>query len=189
MAIAGFTPVQDLSGHQYTGKIETYPVSSSHSTALAVGDIVTFTGTADTVTGLPFVDAASGSGVLLGPITSVNYNPSNIDRTGVLPALTAGFVQVAVDRQLLMVTQLSTTVTATKVQLNYPLLPTACTTFNNGNNAYSNMKINTAGAGQTAADQLRLEAFVNDLQDGVSLAAGATVYVRINQSTLDQVGV
>ena len=57
----GFRPVQDRSGHSYTGKIETYAVKSTHATLLSVGDLVIETGNLDAATGISEVDAVSAA--------------------------------------------------------------------------------------------------------------------------------
>jgi len=104
----GFRPIQDISGSGYTGKIQTFAVASGHSTLIAVGDLARITGTSN-ADGLAEVDTAATAQTLTGPIVAIDYDISNLERKG-LVAGTAGTVKVAVDRDLLMEAESSTTV-------------------------------------------------------------------------------
>jgi len=176
----GFRPIQDLSGGSYTGKIKTYAVDAAHATILAPGDLVTITGTARAVDGMAEVDASAAGDLLTGAITSVDFSPSDLERKG-LPALTAGTVKVAVDRDMLMEAEASTTVALDDVGANADIVATAATL--SGGLVNSNMTVNTTSPAAATA-QIRIEG----LKDG-DTSSGATMIVRINESTLNVVGI
>ena len=176
----GFRPVQDISGHSYTGKIETFAVAAAHATLLAVGDMVRVTGTARASDGMALVDVATAAQTLTGPIVSVDYDMSNLERKG-LPALSAGTVKVATDKDMVMEAEASGTVALVDVSANADIVATAATA--SGSLVNSNMTVNTA-APAAATAQIRIVG----LKDGLT-ASGSTIYCRINESTNGVVGV
>lgn len=177
--MAGFRPVQSLGGAPYSGKVVTYGVDSGHATLLAVGDLVTITGIAD-ATGLQQVDASAAAGLITGAIVAIDPNFANIDQAG-LPAAVGGSVKVAVGRDMLLETTSTTAVLLADVGQNAEIVATAATL--SGGMAISNMVLNTVTF-ITGTAQMRLEG----IKDG-DLTAGGTLYVRINESTFDTVGV
>jgi len=177
----GFRPIQDISGNSYTGKIQTFAVASGHSTLIAVGDLARITGTAN-ANGLAEVDTAATAQTLTGPIVAIDYDISDLERKG-LAAGTAGTVKVAVDRDLLMEAESSTTVSLDDVGSNADIVAAVATA--SGNLVNSNMTVNTTSPGSATA-QIRIEG-IKDAADGLS--TGTTMFVRINESTLGVVGV
>jgi hypothetical protein len=180
--MSGFRPVQDISGSDYTGKVQTYGVASGHATLLAVGDLVTVTGTADATTGQALVDASSaGTGnPITGVIVAIDKNISNLEQKG-LPAGTAGFVKVAVDPNLLLEAEISGgAIAVTDVENNAPVVVTAATS--SGGLVQSNMTVDATGFVATT-EQVR----IIGIKDTSDLAAGATVLCRINESTIKEV--
>lgn len=177
--MAGFKPVQSLGGAPYTGKVVTYGVDAAHATLLAVGDLVIITGTAD-ATGLQEVDAAAAAGLITGCIVSIDPNISNLEQSG-LPALTAGKVKVAVDRNMLMEAPTASAVDGDDVGGNAEIVATAATA--SGGLVSSNMTVQTDTV-ISATSQIRIEG----LKDG-GTAAGSIIFCRINESTFDVVGV
>ena len=177
--MAGFRPVQSIGGSPYTGKVVAYGVDSGHSTLLAVGDLVRISGQCD-ANGLQEVDAAAAAGLITGCIVGIAPNISNLEQAG-LPALTGGVVYVATDRNMLLETTSTSAVLAGDVGRNAEIVATAATL--SGGMAISNMVLNTATF-IAATAQMRLEG----IKDGV-LTAGGTLYVRINESTFDTVGI
>lgn len=176
----GFRPVEDYSGHSYTGKIRTYAVKSTHSTRLAVGDLVRITGEARSSDGTPYVDAAAAAQTITGVIVGVDFDPSSLEQTS-LPASTAGTVKVAVDKDLILEAEITTAITVNNVGENCDIVATAATLT--GGLAFSNMTLDTSST-VTATAQMRIQA----LKDG-AVAANSTVYCSINESTFDTVGV
>jgi len=183
----GFRLFQDRSGHSYTGKIETYAVDAAHATLLAVNDLVVETGNLDAATGLSEVDAASAGGLITGIIVSVDFDMTNLDQKG-LPALTAGTIKVAVDKDMLLEAETSGgTFALTDVGGNLPILATAASA--SGSLVNSNMTINAAGASISGTDQIRIVGVKNSDVLTFPAAIGTTLICRINESTNDTVGV
>lgn len=181
----GFRPIQDLSGSSYTGKVQTYAVDALHSTILAAGDLVVETGNVDAETGLSEVDAISaGTGnLILGVIIAVDRNVSNLEQAG-LPALTAGFVKVASDPNLLLEAEtLGGTFALTDVGGNLPVTVTAATA--SGGLVNSNMVINTTGAAISATEQVRIVSVKDSGDITYPAPAGTTLICRINESTIN----
>ena len=183
----GFRPIQDRSGHSYTGKIETYAVDAAHATLLSVGDLVIETGNLDAATGVSEVDAASAGGLITGVIIGIDFNISNLEQKG-LPASTAGTVKVAVDKDMLLEAETSGgTFAVTDVGGNLPIIATAATS--SGGLVNSNMVVNTTGAAISATDQIRVVGVKDSESITFPAPAGTTLICRINESTNDAVGV
>lgn len=183
----GFRPIQDRSGHSYTGKIETYAVDAAHATLLAVGDLVIETGNLDASSGLSEVDAASAAALITGVIVGVDFNMSNLEQKG-LPALTAGTVKVAVDKDMLLEAETSGgTFAVTDVGGNLDIVATAATA--SGGLVNSNMTINATGAASSATAQVRIVSVPEADTLTFPAAIGTTLICRINESTNDAVGV
>ena len=176
----GFRPIQDISGGSYTGKVQTFAVAAGHATLLAVGDLVRITGTARASDGMALVDAAATAQTLTGPIVSIDFNISNLDAKG-LAAGTAGTVKVATDTDILMEAEASTTVALDDVGANADITATVASA--SGGLVNSNMVVNTTSPSAATA-QIRIVG----LKDG-DTSAGATMFVRINESTNSAVGV
>ena len=183
----GFRPIQDRSGHSYTGKIETYAVDAAHATLLAPNDLVTETGNVDVVTGVSEVDASSAAGLITGVILSIDYNVLNLEQKG-LPAGIAGTVKVATDKDMLLEAETSGgTFALNDVGGNLDVVVTAATLT--GSLANSNMTINTAGNASSATAQVRIVGVKDSASLTFPAAAGTTLICRINESTNDSVGV
>jgi len=183
----GFRPIQDRSGHSYTGKIETYAVDSGHASLLSVGDLVIETGNLDAATGVSEVDAASAGGLITGVIVGIDFNPSNLEAKG-LAASTAGTVKVATDKDMLLEAETSGgTFALTDVGGNLPIIATAAT--QSGGLVNSNMVVNTAGSAISGTDQIRVVGVKDSGDITFPAPAGTTLICRINESTNDAVGV
>jgi len=185
----GFRPIQDRSGHSYTGKIETYAVDAAHATLLAVGDLVVETGNLEASSGLSEVDAISAgtTNLITGVIVAVDFNVSNLEQKG-LPALTAGKVKVAVDKDLLLEAETSGgTFALTDVGGNLPVVVTAATA--SGGLVNSNMTINATGNAISTTEQIRIVGVKDSDVLTFPAAIGTTLVCRINESTNDAVGV
>lgn len=185
----GFRPIQDQSGHSYTGKVQTFAVDAAHATLLAVGDLVVETGNLDEATGLSEVDAISaGTGNLItGSIVGIDFNASDLERKG-LPAGEAGSVKVAMGTDLLFEAETSGgTFALTDVGGNLPVVVTAATA--SGSLVNSNMTVNAAGASSSTTEQVRIVAVKDSQAITYPAPAGTTLICRINESTTDAVGV
>lgn len=183
----GFRPIQDRSGHPYTGKIETYAVDAAHATLLAPGDLVIETGNLDASSGLSEVDAASAAGLITGVIVSVDFNMSNLERKG-LPALESGTVKVANDKDMLLEAETSGgTFALNDVGGNLDVVVTAATA--SGSLVNSNMTINAASNSSSGTAQVRIVGVKDSDALTFPAPAGTTLICRINESTNDVVGV
>lgn len=183
----GFRPIQDRSGHSYIGKIETYAVDAAHATLLSQGDLVIETGNLDAETGKSEVDAVAAGGLITGVIVSVDFNMSNLEQKG-LPALIAGTVKVAVDKDMLLEAETSGgTFAVTDVGGNLDIVPTVATA--SGGLVNSNMTIDATGAASSATAQVRIVSVPNSDTLTYPAAIGTTLICRINESTNDTVGV
>ena len=174
--MAGFRPVQSLTGGDYTSKVQTFYVKSTHSTLLAVGDLVVETGTAaNNPEGYSEVDAASAGGLILGAIVAIDPNFSNLEQVG-LPASTAGYVKVLTDPLALYVANVAAGgIVATDVGLNADVTVTAATAT--GGLVNSNMVITSSFGTGTAG--IRIVGLI----DG-AVGASAAVVCRINESSI-----
>ena len=82
----GLRPVAYLNGASYNGQTRLYSIAASYATALAVGDPVISSGTADT-NGVPGIAIYGGTGAIRGVIAGLGKyegliaNPSNLDIT------------------------------------------------------------------------------------------------------------
>ncbi len=177
--MSGFKPVQNIGGAPYTGKTQLFAVSSGHASLLAVGDLVRISGTADS-TGLAEVDAATAGSLITGAITAILPNFSNLEQSG-LPISTAGKVMVTVGRDVLFEAPTASAVAITDVGGNSDIVATEATA--SGGLVQSNMTVQTSSAIAGTA-QIRIEG----LKDG-GTAVGSTIYCRINESTLNTVGI
>lgn len=176
MAVIGFKPIADVNGGQFVGALVRYHVASSHSTKLAIGDLVKITGTAHT-DGTPEVDAAAAAGLLTGVIVGVEVSPSSLEQKH-LPASTAGYVLVAQQPKLYMKANYSGgTPAVTDVGGNADIVATEASA--SGGLMFSNMKVDASSFGSATA-QVRLEKIVYQ-------ADGSTIdhlIVSINESTV-----
>ena len=84
---SGLSPVQYLSGAPWNGQARLYSIIATYATALAIGDPVTLSGTAD-ANGVPGINIATGgdANMVLGSIVGLGkfeggvFNPNNLDQ-------------------------------------------------------------------------------------------------------------
>ncbi len=80
----GLLPVQYLNGSPWSGQTRLYSIAASYATALAIGDPVISSGTAET-NGVPGIAIYGGTGAIrgvicgLGKYEGLQANPSNLD--------------------------------------------------------------------------------------------------------------
>lgn len=80
----GLSPVKYLNGAPWSGQANVYSIAASYGTALAVGDPVVSSGTAD-ANGVPGIAIYGGTGAIRGVIVGLGRyegliaNPSNLD--------------------------------------------------------------------------------------------------------------
>ena len=176
----GFRPVNNFSASDFNGKIKTFHVASGHSTLLAVGDVVRISGTSFT-DGTEEVDAGAAAQTLTGVIVGFSPNFSSLESKG-LAASTAGFVFVNIDPDAEYLCETSGgTIAVTDVGLNADMVATAATS--SGNLVNSNMTLNAASFGSATA-QWRVLSLTQDSNGDLGTAAGSTVRVKLNESTV-----
>lgn len=155
----GLLPVGHLLGLNWTGNLNVYYLSSSESNAIAIGDPVASSGSADAngVPGITLATAGTGNpirGVVvgLGKYETLIANPSNLDTT-VRAASTAAYALVVDDPYVIFEVQeigTGTYFTAAEVGLNANLVAGA-------NNGYiSGWLLDNSGETTTATLQVRL---------------------------------
>lgn len=82
----GLSPVQYLNGSPWNGQARLYSIAYNYGTALAVGDPVISSGTADT-NGVPGIAIYGGTGAIRGVIVGIGRsegliaNPNNLSQT------------------------------------------------------------------------------------------------------------
>jgi len=181
----GFRPINNQGAYDYNAKTERFHVDSAHSTLLAVGDLVRITGTAHT-DGVAEVDAVAATQLITGVISSFEPNYSALETKG-LAASTANYVNIITDKNVIYEAETSGGTIAVKdVGSNADVVATAATS--SGNLVNSNMTVNAASFGSATA-QIRVLALLPDANGDLGTAAGSTIRCRINESTLDAVGV
>lgn len=161
----------------YDGKGRTRAVPSSHATLIAIGDVVTETGTADAL-GNPQVDVATASTIVSGVVVGIvpDYSTEALSDIKIL-ASTAGTVIINEDPDAEYEVDVSNgPLVLDDVGLNANLVATAATT--SGGLTRSNMTLNATGKATTATLQFRIVRLVTG-SDGV---LGSRAVVRVNKS-------
>ena len=83
---SGLSPVKHISGSPFNGQANLYSIAASYTTALAIGDPVISSGTADSY-GIPGITLAANTGALRGVIVALGTtrglmaNPDNLNIT------------------------------------------------------------------------------------------------------------
>lgn len=95
----GFKPVGHVITGSYNGQSREYKVAAAYGTALGVGMPVKYSGTGDSVTGLPTVELAGAGDSMVGVIVGFKVDPAVPEtiHPGYLPASTGGTVLVSDD--------------------------------------------------------------------------------------------
>lgn len=173
----GFTWVGSYSDDPH-GKIRSFDVASSHSTRLGLGDVVRITGTANSTTYLPGIDAAAAGQSITGVLVGVdpNYSTESFLDTG-LAASTAGTVKVNTDPFAMYVVDTSATLAVADIGLNADIVATAAT--QSGGLTISNMTLDSSTKATTVTLQFRILGILPD-DAGV---VGNRALVMVNNST------
>lgn len=158
---SGLTPVQYLNGAAWNGQARLYSIVASYATALAIGDPVTLSGTAnsDGVAGINIATAGDANMVLgsivgLGRYEGGIFNPANLDQI-IRPAadVNTWYAMVADDQNIIFEIQdigTGTPLAATDVGANVNLV-------SGTNNGYvSGWMLNNASKGTNATYQVKL---------------------------------
>ncbi len=157
--MSGFQKIGSISGAEPHGVIQTFDVVSTHSSILAVGDVVDITGTGS-ATGRQGVDAASATGQMLGVVVGFEVDPDTLNSTG-LAASTAGVARVDTDpNSTYRVTVSNGPLASTDIGLNCDSVVTAATV--SGGLTRSNMTVNATGVATTVTFPWRIIALEED---------------------------
>lgn len=123
----GLSPVGYLNGSPWNGQCRLYSIASAYGTALAIGDPVISSGTAD-ANGVPGIAIAAETGAIRGVIVGLGTkegliaNPSNLDSTVRAASTTGiGYALVVDDPNVIFEVQevgTGTALAATEVGLN-----------------------------------------------------------------------
>jgi len=161
------------------GRLNQYPIASSHAGILAIGDFVALTGTSDATTGQATVDIGVAGSPLLGQIAGFvpDYSSENFTDAGGLAAGVAGIAYVLDDPRAEYIADVSNgPLTAADVGLNVNLLATVAT--KSGGLTISNMNVNATGKATTSTLNFQVLALLPD-DAGV---LGNRALVRLNST-------
>jgi len=167
----GFVPVNAL-GANYCGALTRYFIPAADSTAMAVGDMVRYAGSAD-ADGVPTCVRAAAAQAVVGVIVGFEADrPSENDthRT----ASTARYALVADDPGQLFVGQQDGTITAADIGLNADIVVAAGDTTN----GLSGMEIDTSTKNTTATLQVKVVSV--DLRPDNEIGLNTDCIVKIN---------
>lgn len=172
--MAGFKPVNNVGAAENSGKLERVYVDSSHSTIIAPGDVVKYTGTAD-ANGVAAVDVVTGAGTVAGVVDSIDYNISGeaLSDTG-LAASTAGYVFIRTQPTDVFLVDCDETLAVADVGLNAQ--PDWVAATKTGGLSISNVQLDSSTKATTATLQFRIIGLAQD-DDGV---LGNRALVRLN---------
>lgn len=188
---AGFQLNRSQSSGEFAGVTEVFDIAATHTTRLAVGDVVTISGTS-TVTpvgsqmaGRSQIDAADPNDAppiaeITGIISSFTPNlaEESLNDAGGLAALTAGSAQVVIDNNTLFEVESATTLVANNVGLNATFVATEAT--QTGGLTISNMTLTGTGAVAEVDFPFRIFKLLEGKTSGV---LGDRALVRMNNTT------
>lgn len=175
--IFGFRPRANQRGAVSSVKLNRYYVQAADATLIGVGDLVKLDGSVD-ADGIPAVTRAAANNVCVGPVVGVEYTtPDNLSRQ-YRPALTAMYVLVADDPDVVMEAQedaVGGALAAASVGLNVNFVVADASTVT----GQSQMQVDTNTADTTNTLPLRIVGFVQSPENEVGVA-NAKVLVAFN---------
>ena len=167
----GFTPVNAF-GAQHCGAVNRYFIPATDSTAMAVGDLVRYAGSAD-ADGVPTCVRATAAqavvGAIVGFVADRTYE-NDTHRT----ASTARYALVADDPNQMFLGQQDGTIVATDIGLNADIVVAAVDTTT----GISGMEIDTSTKNTTATLQVKIMAV--DLRPDNEIGLNTDCIVKIN---------
>lgn len=173
----GLQAIRHRNGAPFNGSGSLYFVDAAHAGAIAPGDPVTVTGTADS-TGIAAVDISTAGDT--NPITGIVIGRTNgegtllQDDSVILPATTEGYLLVADDPDIVFEAQ-ATTIAVTDVSSNAALVAGAASVNQSG------WEVDGATYGTAATLQVKVLRLVRSVDNEVG--ANAKVEVMINNHT------
>lgn len=175
--IFGFRPRANQLGAVSSVKINRYYVQATDATLIGVGDLVKLDSSVD-ADGVPAVTRAAANNVCVGPVIGVEYTtPDNLGRQ-YRPALTAMYVLVADDPNIVMEAQedaVGGALAAATVGLNVNFVVADASTVT----GQSQMQVDTNTADTTNTLPLRIVGFIQSPENEVG-SANAKVLVAFN---------
>ncbi|MCR4308166.1 MAG: hypothetical protein NUV80_06425 [Candidatus Berkelbacteria bacterium] len=179
--INGFRPVAYLSGAPYNGKVTKYQIDATDATALGVGDMVKFDGTADTL-GIPGITRATLSAPCLGAIVGFVIDPTDLNTPQYRAALTLRYALVADDPAIVFECQANATCTAALVGNNGEVTIAAASTIT----GMSAMQFDMSVTGTTNTSALKILGIVQ--REDNAIGTYNKILVKINNHQLGSLG-
>jgi hypothetical protein len=155
--VNGFRPASTLTGAAWNGQITQYAAVTGDATIIAVGDLVTLSGTTGVGAwqGIRGVKRAAASDALVGVVVGFSVDPTNLDTPQVRAASTARWVLVVDDPNVFLVAQEdgdTTPIAMADVGLNVNFIVAAASTVTGA----SGMQIDSNTVSTTATLPLKL---------------------------------
>lgn len=174
----GLRPVRDLNGAPYNGAVETYSTAAGDATDIFIGDLVTLSGTSQTIDGVIYrdVDQAATGDVIAGVV--VGFGAATRDSLTYRAASTQRLVRVAPPNLIYEIQEVSggTPLTANDIGLNANFVVGSGSTVT----GYSGVELNNATEATTNTLDLQIVDFVNRADN--EIGEHAKWLVRINRS-------
>lgn len=174
----GLRPVRDLNGAPYNGAVETYSTAAGDATDIFIGDLVTLSGTSQTIDGVIYrdVDQAATGDVIAGVV--VGFGAATRDSLTYRAASTQRLVRVAPPNLIYEIQEVSggTPLTANDIGLNANFVVGSGNTVT----GYSGVELNNATEATNNTLDLQIVDFVN--RAGNEIGEHAKWLVRINRS-------
>jgi hypothetical protein len=180
--VNGFIPIGSITGAEGNFKEMVCTFAAGDGTAAFVGDLVLFTGTADS-TGVPIIKQAAATDVgLAGAIVSVDVDGSNLANTYRL-ASTARYCKVNVDPNTIYEAQANASLALTDMGMNFkPVVAAGNTTLGT-----SGMQLDASTKATTSTFPLKVVRYSPAL-DNTPAATYNKVYVKINSHIFGSLG-
>lgn len=174
----GLRPVRDLNGAPYNGAVETYSTAAGDATDIFIGDLVTLSGTSQTIDGVIYrdVDQAATGDVIAGVV--VGFGAATRDSLTYRAASTQRLVRVAPPNLIYEIQEVSggTPLTANDIGLNANFVVGSGSTVT----GYSGVELNNATEATNNTLDLQIVDFVNRADN--EIGEHAKWLVRINRS-------
>lgn len=179
--INGFRPVASLGNSAFNMRLTKYQIDATDATAIGVGDLVKFDGTADTL-GIRGVTRATQSAPCVGAVVGFVIDPTALNTPQYRTASTLRYALVADHPDTVFEAQANATCTASLVGLNVEMTIAAASTIT----GLSAMQVDISLTGTTNTATLKLL----DIPQREDNAIGTynKVLVKINNHQLGSLG-
>lgn len=180
--VNGLRPSRYMNGAPWTGQCTEYYIPSSDSTAVFVGDLVKFAGSASS-DGVATVAQAAASGAVLGVVVGIRKDtPTSLDTPIYRAASTAAYVMVVDDPNVLFEIQedgVGGALAVTNIGQNADIVVGSGSTTTGA----SGMELDSSTAATTATLPLKIMGFVRR-EDNEIGSANAKIVVKLNNHQL-----